>query len=267
MQTSAARYQSASAACGCGCDPLHALGHAELSRELGQPVHLCRAVLSTRTANDREAGAVVVERGEATQCQVDTLERLDPADEEHERRLGQAQALSRFVRVAGREDRVIDAGRDDLDTIGIGAVFGDQLGALVRRRRHDPIGARDDLALDNDAFGRIVFEARGPFGVRERVKGRDERQIELMLELMADVTREPVVRVERVERPCGREMATRGFDEVADEAAQRFLRQRRRTPSAKVDDTKAGLDVDDLGLIRAIGAGEHVTLDTGACQR
>ena len=97
---------------------------------------------------------------------------MDATDEEDHAATSETEVRARFGAVAGREHRVVDTGRDDLDAIGLGIVERRELRALVVGRREHQVGARDDFVLDARAQLRIVLEPGVRFDARERVERR-----------------------------------------------------------------------------------------------
>ena len=93
------------------------------------------AVGAARAADDHERDRRVVERGEAADREADALERLDATDEQDHAPTVEPEAVPRRGAIAGREHRVVDAGRDDLDAIGVGVVERRELRAFVVGRR------------------------------------------------------------------------------------------------------------------------------------
>src|SRR5229473_7125330 len=86
---------------------------------------------ATRPTDDEQPSPI-----EPSPCQlmdrahgdVRSLERLDPSDEEQERRVvGHADRATRLKSVSGREERVVDAWGDDLDLLRHRAVKIDEL--------------------------------------------------------------------------------------------------------------------------------------------
>ncbi len=91
--------------------------------------------------------APVIGRGQRAHRDVEALERLDPADEEQHRLVAQAERTAGAPLVAGREERVVHAGRDELDPIGRRAVVVDEIVGLDRVGGGDGVGAPDDRGL------------------------------------------------------------------------------------------------------------------------
>ena len=117
---------------------------------------------------------------------------------------------------------MVDTRWHDLDPILLGAVQRDELPALVVGSGDHQVGAADDLALDPGAGLGIVTHARFRLHAIERVERCDEGQVELVLELVPDSARDPVVRVQHVGRlVLGREEIERRVDEGVDELGER----------------------------------------------
>ena len=93
---------------------------------------------------------------------------------------------------------MVDARRDDLDAVPLGAVQRDELPAFLVRRGDHQVGAADDLTLDAGAGLGIVADTRLRLHAIEGVERGDEGQVELVLEPVPDRARDPVVRVQHV---------------------------------------------------------------------
>ena len=169
--------------------------------------------------------------------------------------------------ITGFELRVIDAGCHDLDALRVGVVERRELRALVVGRRKDEIGAGDDLLLDARPEFRVVVDTGVGLDARERVERRDQRQIERVLQAVSDGSRQPVVRVQDVDRWLLEQHRLGGVDEGIDEIDQRVLRDRSARPRRNVEDAESGLHLHDVGLLRMFGARVHVAVDAGLCQR
>ena len=102
--------------------------------------------------------------------------------------------------VAGEEHPVVDAGRDDLDALGIGAVVTHELVLLLERRRDDEVGTAHDFGFDPRPHRHVVGETDLGLHPVEGVERGDEREIELVLQPVTDGARHPVVRVQHVVR-------------------------------------------------------------------
>ena len=101
--------------------------------------------------------------------------------------------------VAGREEGVVDARRHDLDAgRGRRRRARTSWSASARARGEDGVGAADDLGLGLDAALRLGVAGLG-LDPGERVERGHERQVELVLELVAGHARQPVVGVDGVD--------------------------------------------------------------------
>ena len=219
---------------------------------------------SVRRRPERDLG---VELGEAPHREVGALQRLDAPGEQHDVAVdGQAELRRGLAPVAGREHGVVDAGRHDLDAVGIGAVERDQLRALLGGRRDHQVGAGDDLGLDPGPGRGLVALARLGLHPIERVEGGDERQIELVLEPVADRARDPVVGVEDVVvelvgggggRARRRRTARRG-------RTPRPWAAPRGGPTGRCTTRKPGSTSMTGGCSGVVGAGEDVARHAGA---
>ncbi len=113
---------------------------------------------------------------------------------------------------------MVDTRGHDLDPILLGAVQRDELPALVVGGGDHQVGAADDLALDPGAGLGIVAHARLRLHAIEGVERGDEGQVEVVLELVPDGARDPVVRVQHVGwLVLGGEEIERGVGERVDE--------------------------------------------------
>src|SRR5579884_139119 len=246
---------------------------AQRAGDVAEMRELAVAVRAARTAHDEEQRAWVVERGERLDREVRTLQRLDAPDEQEHPPVTDAERVARTRAVgvvAGREQLVVDAGRDDLHALGVRGVEVDELVALLDSRRAQQVAAADHLLLDARTVARVVraVDAGGRLDPRERVERRRDRDVELVLETVADRARDPVVPVQdvvldvRVPLVCERRV-----DELVDELVERMLRDGRARPGRQMDHTEAGLDVDDGPQTGTVGARQHVALDARARER
>ena len=135
--------------------------------------------------------------GECGDSHGETLERLDPTGEQQHWMIAEAEGQAGAGPIPGREERVVDTRRDDLDTRRISAIELHELGDLIGAVGEDGIGASDDRCLGRDAsVGFVVAGLSLHSG--QRVKRGDEREREFMLEAMAGHTREPIIRMDGV---------------------------------------------------------------------
>jgi hypothetical protein len=157
---------------------------------------------------------------------------------------------------------VVDAGRNDFDAIALGAIQRDELIAFLVGGSDHQVGAVDDLALDPGPRRRVVTHPRVGLDAIERVEGRHEWQVELVLEAVPDGAGDPVVHVQHVVGgfPLGDE-GERRLGEWVDEIQERMLRDRCGRPGADVDDPEPALDLDDGRLLGVLGPRQHVAQD------
>ena len=135
---------------------------------------------------------------------------------------------------------VIDAGRHDLDAFGVGVV---QASTSCARSSSVEASMRSAHTITSCSTARpvlgVVVETDFGFDARERVKGRDERHVERVLQPVRDRARQPVVPVQHVDR-IGLEHAFHGrVDERLDELVQRVLGHGRERTSWYVHDAEA----------------------------
>ena len=163
---------------------------------------------------------------------------------------------------------MLDARRDDLHSFGIRVIEVDELLALFISGREHEVGAAHDIGLDPGAHRRIISDADLGLDSVERVKRRDERTVEDVLQSVSDRAREPVVRVQRVIAVAlALEMVEHAVDERVDELWQQLLRHRRSRPRRHVHDPKALFHLQYRWLLGVLAPGEHVASDSGTRQR
>ncbi len=210
----------------------------------------------------------VLELGEAPERDVDAFQGLDAADEEDEVPVGgQPEPGPGVALVAGREAAVVDAGRDDLDPVGVGAPL-DEVGPLGGGRDDEHVGAALHLVLDAVPVLGVVDDPGFGLGAGQGVEGGDERHVELVLQAVRDRARDPVVGVDGgVAGPPALQMVAGRGDEVVEEAGEGVLLDRRRRSGVEVDHPQPRLELHDAGLAGLLGAGQDVAGDPGAGQR
>src|SRR5947207_6927132 len=100
-------------------DPRDAVGDAELVGEQPRLGRFGVAVGTARSTDDEQLGVRVFDFGQRGDGHVDTLEWLDPADEQQYGTavVVQAEGALRAATVAGREERVDYPGRHELDAL------------------------------------------------------------------------------------------------------------------------------------------------------
>ena len=179
--------------------------------ELEDLLRLRRIVAGIERSSDDEQADLAAqvwpaeeEQREGAQEDVDSLDLLDPADEED-----QALALiaAELFSGVGLTDRMehdwIDAAGDHGDAGGIGPVEATKLVELDVARRDDRRGLPDRLALDVDpdvALTVDVLVQDLAFHEAERVEHLHDRDLPALLERAGDLGGEPVVRVDDVVR-------------------------------------------------------------------
>ena len=146
---------------------------------------------------------------------------------------------------------MVDAGRDDVDAILGSTVEAEQLLAFLVGRGDDEIGAAHDLGLDARPEVDLVAQSDLRLHAIEGVKSGDEREVELVLQPVSDRARHPVVGVQQVVGAVG------ALDEIAgaagefgDEVGKLVAVDGYAWAGLDVQDTEAGFDHDDVGLLR-----------------
>ena len=223
-------------------------------------------------ADDHEHGGRVVELGQRLDGDVEALERLDPADEQQHRPVERAQVGERGAGpgpVAGREERVDDARRHDLDPGRVGAVEPLELGGLGRAVGEDGVRAADrpraSASTRRCGSGSPVSAL-----TRARVWNVDTsgRSSSCLSRWPGDA-RQPVVGVQGVDAAARRRWSPGG------RAPRRRTRRRPRAappwagrprPRRHVHDPEPGLDVDHVGQVVGPPAGVHVAGHAGLGQ-
>ncbi len=137
---------------------------------------------------------------------------------------------------------MIDTWWHDLDAPGSRSVEALELRGFLGAAREDRVGAADDLDLGaHAALGLLV--ARFGLDASEGVKGRDEREPELVLQAVSREARQPVVRMDDVSAPAGFDVVADLVGEGVDGLGKRFLRKV-RGPDVDVAHPKSGFDRD-----------------------
>ena len=155
--------------------------------------------------------------GERTHRDIGALQRLDAPDEQQHRTIewaGRAR-LRAPAAIARREERVLDSGRDDLDPARGLAVEAEELALLLGAADADRVGAADDLGLGALAPLGLEIAALG-LHLGERVERADERQVELVLDAVADEAAEPVVGVQHIGGRVVLDVVDHGVAELVD---------------------------------------------------
>ena len=162
---------------------------------------------------------------------------------------------------------MVDPGRHDLDALRICVIERRELHAFVVGGGEHQVRTCDDLLLDARAQFGVVFETGVRLDARERVERRDERQVQLVFELVRDGAGEPVVGVQDIDRWRSRQQVACGVGERVDEIDEVVLRDGLARACVDVEDAEAGFDLDDVGLLGVLGSRVDVAIDTGACER
>ncbi len=187
-----------------------------------------------RAPDDQHAGPGITQPRQRLYGDIDTLQRLDAADEEQHGLIAEAEGLTSTAAGTRREEGVVDARRHDLDAARISAVMTHEFVQLDHGVRRDDVAARNDVGLGIDAVLRLDVTRLG-LHAGEGVERRHHRQIELVLEPMTSHPAQPVVGVQHVGR-IDREMGAHPVSELVDDAGQLLLREV----------GVAGVDVHDL---------------------
>ena len=110
-------------------------------------------MLPARAPDDEELDAphVGTESTQGLHRQIEPLQRLHPPDEQQDRFTAETQGHPGALGIAGREQGVLDARRDDLDPVGRCFVQADELLGLRRSRGADHVRARHHLLLGTGA--------------------------------------------------------------------------------------------------------------------
>jgi hypothetical protein len=247
--------------CGCGSTNRHAIVEPEFVDECVGPHRLDVALGSAGSADDDEAGTRVAERGKRPDRHVGALERLDAPDEQQQRSVDvEAERTAGPRLVAGREERVLDAWSDDLEAALRFAVVEAELIGLLLAAHADRVGAVDDLGLGTVTPHRFGITVGG-LHPGEGVEGGHERNVELVLERVADDAAQPVVGVDHVGAFVPSQPVEHAVAELVGDLRERFLGEVVR-PCRDVDHAVAGFDEDLVGKAVSVGAGERGGLDT-----
>ena len=119
--------------------------------QVAYPLDLVIALLSGSPAHDQQPGIAGLEAPKRLDRHIDSLERLDSADEQQHRLVTEPEGSTSAGSATGREESVIDSRRDDLDATGIGTVELDELTRLGLGVGRDHVGAPHHLGLGIDA--------------------------------------------------------------------------------------------------------------------
>ena len=163
--------------------------------------------------------------------------------------------------IAGSEERVLDAGGDDLEPALRIAVVEAELVGLLLATHADRVGAVDDLGFGTITPVRFGV-AVGGLDASERVERRHERHVEFVLESVANEAAEPIVAVDHIGSVVAGEPVEHPSTELVGHLGQGLLREVVRS-SLDVDDAMAWFDHDLVGQSVTIGASERGGLDAG----
>jgi hypothetical protein len=177
----------------------------------------------------------------------ESFERLNPSSEKHYGLIAQTERVTSTAAIAGGEERVINARRNNFDSRGVGTVEINQLRNFCSAIRQDRIGARNDFGFGLHAnLGLCVTRFR--LHARKRVECRNERQRKFMLEAVTNDARQPVVGVDRVGPAVASKVPSDTIAKFIKDLRQVLFREVKRA-GIDMHDTKAGFDIDELGLI------------------
>ena len=159
---------------------------------------------------------------------------------------------------------MVDAGGDQLDAVGPGAVELHQLVGLDRVGCADGVAAADHGGLGGFAGGRFVV-AGGGLDPGEGVEGGDQRQVEPVLEVVGRNRGQPVVGVQRLDRGRG-QVGSHAVAELSDDRREVLLGQLGRA-GGDVHHLEARFDPHAVGKV--VGPAAHVDphVDAGLGQR
>ena len=201
---SAARYQLDRMWCGCGATNRTRSGDAEVDGEAAGERRLAdrrrRRWRRRRSPARRRAGASAARARIATSGALSGW--IRPTNSITGRSTGSPTARRAPAAVAGREEGVLDGRRDDLDAPGRVAVEATELALLLGAADADRVAAADDVGLGPVAPLRLEVAALG-LDPGQRVERRHERDVEGVLEAVADHAAQPVVAVDDVDAGAG----------------------------------------------------------------
>ncbi len=233
------------------------------------------AARSTDDGDDQtlaERGVAREQLGGGPQQHVGRLQRLQAPDEQQDGRMrGHPEPGARGGRLTGAEHLEIDARRDDIDAGLRGVVELGELRRLGRGVGDEPGGGVDDLLLADDPrrrLGSIALGQRGVLHLGERVGGVDERDGPALGGHPADLTGEPVVRVDGVvvARLVRRLDPHEAGGERAQLGRQIVLAQALVRTGGDVAHQHAGREGDDRRQLAAGRAREDLDLDAAGRQ-
>ena len=143
----------------------------------------------------------------------------------------------------------------------VGAVVGEQVVGLERRRSDDAIGLGDHLVFGGnpeERLGGLVVTPVEVLQPPQRVEGVGQRAIDTTLDQETGPAREPVVGVDDVHRGQVAQDPQCAFGEATDETHQAIGGQGSRRAGIDVVDRVAGHDRHLCRQLRVVSTGEHV---------
>ena len=191
---------------------------------------------------------------------------IRPTNSTTGRSAGRPTARRAPLPVAGREEGVLDGRRHDLDRAGGVAVQAAELALLLRAADADGVAAADDLRLGPVPPRRLEVAALG-LDPGQGVERRDERQVEVVLEPVADHAAQPVVAVDRRRRRARRAGARgrRAVNSSSSSASASFGRS--NGPAGTCTTRWPGSTTTSGARPGPVGAGVRRALDAGLGER
>ena len=142
-------------------DEAHAIADPQLVGQCFKLGDGVRRRLAVSARDDQRDRSVEFRRGHGSDQDVHTLERLQPAHEQGNRAVVQAELRAGRCLVAGLEAGQIDAGGYHRDTIALRTIELDQEVALMGSRADEAIGRSDDSSFCFDSGGRLLLGSPG----------------------------------------------------------------------------------------------------------
>lgn len=250
---------------------VHSVADTQIGGQPTQPVGRGQAGTRRATGDHHLRGQPVTQQRNSPQQHVGSLERLDPADERHQRPAGQPETGPGRRPVAGGEQFQIHPGMHDVDPVRKSTVQRNQFGRLSFGVDDQPVRGVDHLLLTDRAQRRLRAVTVGQCGVLHRgqgVRGMHQRHPPAVGGQPAHLTGEPVVRMYDV--VVARIVAGLGAQHPGGERAQLgrqvvFVQALERAGD-HVAHRHPRRDGDHRCVRRAGGPGEDVDRDTAARQ-
>ena len=174
------------------------------------------------TADHDEACIRSTQLGQRAHSHVDALEGLDATGEEEDGARSQPGGTAGHDLGTRREEGMVHPGRDHLDTGPFGAVQVNELSDLLGTVCQQDVGAPHHLALGPDPPWRLRIATLGLHHA-EGVEGRDEWEVQLVLQTMPCDRAQPVVGEDPVVARVGGQPGGHAVCEVVDDARQVLL--------------------------------------------